>query len=70
MLRLVFSFIEIKMKKKGKKVKKFISKRVEPYHENVGPLVTVIISKDGDPLDKDMAVSFSSPKNNNNNPLH
>jgi hypothetical protein len=40
---------------------------VEAYHENVGPLVNVIISKDGDPLEKDMAVSFSSPKNNNNN---
>ena len=53
--------------KKKKRSENYISKRVEAYHENVGPLVSVIISKDGDPLEKDMAVSFSSPKNNNNN---
>ena len=37
--------------------------KVEPYQENIGPLVNVTIREESDPTEKDMAVWISkSPK--------
>lgn len=40
-------------------------KNVEPYHENVGPLLNVTIRVESDPNEKDITACFLEEQSNN-----